>query len=157
MILAIVLAALLTGDAEKSALHEPHRSGASQIEMPGSATTLAPTTEGSALAAAGVYRLDLIADQGAKIFGLMGTDPVFNGLTTYIAFYGSPSEAWVVYPIGDIIDYKVVMIARGRAELEIQENPDATQPMVERTRRIAVTWSPSEGGLPTSVAVAPAR
>jgi hypothetical protein len=155
MYFAALLMALVAGGAGGNLAVPPGDPAAPQVAAALSPDALSPVADEDALAAAGVYRLDLIPEQGAKIYGLLGTDPVFNGLKTYIAFYGSASEAWVVYPIGDILDYKILSIAPGRADLEIQENPDPMDPSLERTRRMVVTWTPSGGALPSTVAIAP--
>ena len=155
MLVAAFFLTLLSAEPSK-ALPGPTSLQTSTPRGAVSPAVIFPVSDAIAQAAAGVYRLDLIPDQGAKLFGLLGTDPVFNGLNTYIAFYGSPSEAWVVYPIGDFIDYKVLSISAGQVVLEIQENPDPADPSQVSSRRIAIDWGPIGGAVPTSVTVTPA-
>ena len=109
--------------------------------------------------AASVVDLFPIEDQGAKLFGTAGGDPAMNGLYTHVAFFAGPADGWAVYRIGDFLDFKVLSVAKGRVDLEVQESgmDPTTQVIGSRSRRIIVGWTPGpDDGPPTTVTVTPA-
>lgn len=108
--------------------------------------------------AASVVRLDPIPGESAKLFGTAGGDPAMNGLYTYIAFYPSPAEGWVVYKIGDFLDYTVLSHANGRVDLDIHESTmdGASGNIGSRHRKVIVQWTQgAEDTAPTAVTVTP--
>lgn len=108
--------------------------------------------------AASVVELDPIPDQDAKLFGTAGGDPAMNGLYTYIAFYPSPAEGWVIYKIGDVLDYTILSSSAGRVDLDLHESTmdEATGNIGSRHRKVIVRWTAGEDGAPpTSVTVTP--
>ena len=109
--------------------------------------------------AAGVVRVDAIPGESAKLFGVAGGDPAMNGLQTYIAFFQSAGDGWVIYPIGDFLDYTVLSNANGRVDLDIQESTmdEATGNIGSRHRKIIVEWTQgADDAVPTAVSVTPA-
>jgi hypothetical protein len=108
--------------------------------------------------AASVVDLDPIPGESAKLFGTAGGDPAMNGLYTYIAFYPSPAEGWIVYKIGDFLDYTILSHANGRVDLDIHESTldDATGNIGSRHRKVIVQWTQAaEDTAPTAVTVTP--
>lgn len=108
--------------------------------------------------AASVVRVDPVPGESAKLFGTAGGDPAMNGLYTYIAFYPSPAEGWVVYKIGDVLDYTVLSHANGRVDLDVHESTmdDATGEIGSRHRKIIVQWTQTaEETAPSAVTVTP--
>lgn len=108
--------------------------------------------------AASVVDLDPIPGESAKLFGTAGGDPAMNGLYTYIAFYPSPAEGWVVYKIGDFLDYTVLSHANGRVDLDVHESThdEASGEIGSRHRKIIVQWTQAaDDAAPTAVTVAP--
>ncbi len=108
--------------------------------------------------AASVVRVDPVPGESAKLFGTAGGDPAMNGLYTYIAFYPSPAEGWVVYKIGDFLDYTVLSHANGRVDLDVHESTmdDATGNIGSRHRQIMVQWTQTaEETAPSAVTVTP--
>jgi len=117
-----------------------------------------------ASAAASVVKIDFLENQGesagVKLFGTAGGDPAANGLYTYIAFYIGPGGDWVVFPVGNFIDYRILFEAPGRVDLEITETTidEATAEMGSQTRRVIVNWTDvMEDAAPQSVTVTPAQ
>lgn len=121
---------------------------------------LAVDSDGSLMSAASVVRIDWVAESGAKLFGTAGGDPAANGLYTYIAFFTEPGGEWVIYELGNIIDYTVLSSSVGRVDLDIHESTmnDATGELGSRHRKVIVSWTPGvDGGPPSGVAVTPAE
>ncbi len=121
------------------------------------ALTAAQTEDGLQWAA-GVVRVDQVPGESAKLFGMAGGDPAMNGLQTYIAFFHSPAEGWVVYQIGDFLDYTVLSHANGRVDLDVHESDynAATGQIGDRHRRIIVQWTQGPNDVvPTAVTVTP--
>jgi hypothetical protein len=117
-----------------------------------------------ASAAASVVKIDFLENQGesagVKLFGTAGGDPAANGLYTYIAFYIGPGGDWVVFPVGNFIDYRILFEAPGRVDLEITETTidEATAEMGSQTRRVIVNWTDEmEDAPPASVTITPAQ
>jgi len=108
-----------------------------------------------------VSQLEHQGDLGAKLFGAAAGDPAMNGLNTYLAFYMAPPEnGWQIFEIGDFLSYAVVAETPGRLLLEVHESVMHDNGEIgERTRRLAVTWTPGRDGAPpatVTVATAPA-
>lgn len=136
---------------------------AAPLTASGPATSLSAEPSPSAQTGAWVVRVDDLARQGdatVKLYGMAGGDPAMNGLQTYLAFYVSPDEGWRVFGVGDVLDYRVLSTAPGRADLELEEsvlNPDTTE-ISSRTRRVILAWTPApDGGAPSAVTITPAR
>lgn len=117
-----------------------------------------------ASAAASVVKIDFLENQGesagVKLFGTAGGDPAANGLYTYIAFYVGPGGDWVVFPVGNFIDYRILFDAPGRVDLEITETTidEATAEMGSQTRRVIVNWTDvMDEAPPESVTLTPAE
>jgi len=143
------------------------------LAMPAQAAPLTPSGAPVALAAepvsqgddglqwaAGVVRVDPIPGESGKLFGTAGGDPAMNGLYTYIAFYPSPAEGWVVYKIGDFLDYTVLSNANGRVDLDVHESTmdEASSAIGDRHRKIIVQWTQgADDQVPTAVSVTPAQ
>ena len=110
--------------------------------------------------AASVVRVDDVTAESAKLFGVAGGDPAMNGLQTYIAFYRNPAEGWLVYQIGDFLDYTVLSQSNGRVDLDIHESDynEATGQIGDRHRKVIVQWTRgAHDEVPTAVTVTPAR
>ena len=121
---------------------------------------LAVDSDGSLMSAASVVRIDWVADNGAKLFGTAGGDPAANGLYTYIAFFTEPRGEWVIYELGNILDYTVLSSSVGRVDLDIHESTmnDATGELGSRHRKVIVSWTEGvDGGPPSGVVVTPAE
>ncbi len=83
-----------------------------------------------------------------------------NGLDSHIAFFLSSAEGWVVFRLGDFLDYRVLSESPGRVDLEVTESllQSETGEIGSRTRRMIVGWALSgEDGAPASITVTPAR
>ncbi|MBX9614119.1 MAG: hypothetical protein K2X25_00865 [Caulobacteraceae bacterium] len=122
--------------------------------------TAAPEADDSLMSAASVVRVDPVGDSGAKLFGTAGGDPAMNGLATYIAFFTSPGDGWVIYSLGDILDYTVLSSSAGRVDLDLHESTmdEATGEIGSRHRKVIVSWTPGDDGAPpTGVTVTPAQ
>ena len=136
---------------------------ATPLTAAGPAAILQPDADPNQQWAASVVRLDALENQGdraVKLFGTAGGDPAMNGLYTHLAFFESPAEGWRVFRIGDFLDYRLLSEAPGRIDLEIDESvlDAATGQIGSRKRRIIVGWAlPTEGSVPATVTVAPAR
>lgn len=110
--------------------------------------------------AAGVVKVDDITGESAKLFGVAGGDPAMNGLQTYIAFFDNPATGWVVYQIGDFLDYTVLSQSNGRVDLDIHESDynEATGHIGDRHRKVIVQWTQgADDAVPTAVTVTPAQ
>ena len=124
------------------------------------ALTPEPETDESLMSAASVVRIDWVAAGGAKLFGTAGGDPAANGLYTYIAFYTSPGDGWVIYSLGNIIDYTVLASEIGSVDLDIHETTfdEASGELGSQHRKVIVSWTPGDDGAPpTNVTVTPAE
>lgn len=127
---------------------------------PAETLTAEPETDESLMSAASVVRIDWVAAGGAKLFGTAGGDPAANGLYTYIAFFTSPGDGWVIYNLGNILDYTVLASEIGRVDLDIHETTfdEVTGELGSHHRKVIVTWTPGDDGAPpTNVAVTPAE
>lgn len=116
-------------------------------------------TDDSLMSAASVVRVDWVAEDGAKMFGTAGGDPAANGLYTYIAFFTSPGDGWVIYRLGDFLDYTVLSSSAGRVDLDIHETTidEASGELGSRHRKVIVSWTvPNEEEAPTAITVTPA-
>lgn len=110
--------------------------------------------------AAGVVRVDQIPGESAKLFGVAGGDPAMNGLQTHIAFFDNPATGWIIYEIGDFLDYTVLSHANGRVDLDIHESTydEASGNIGDRHRKIIVQWTQGANDVvPTAVTVTPAQ
>jgi len=114
--------------------------------------------------AASVTQVDFLENQGesggVKLFGLAGGDPAMNGLYTQIAFYQSGGDGWLVFRIGDFLNYRVLSDAPGRVDLEIQESTmnAETSEIGSQTRHLIVTWTRGpDGAAPDAIEVTPAN
>lgn len=129
----------------------------------GPAVTVGVSTDDGAQYAASVIRLDPLTKQGeatVKLLGTGGGDPAMNGLYTDIAFFTSPADGWVVFRIGDFLDYAVLSETPGRVDLKVTESVmDETNGQISsRERHLIVRWTPgSDGAPPAAVTVIPAR
>jgi hypothetical protein len=132
--------------------------------------TIRPATDEFLDWAASVVQVDMLGDQSphaitgsgdvtAKLFGAAGGDPAMNGLNTYLAFFASPQDGWIVFRIGDFLDYRIVSQAAGRVTLEVDESVmnQASGEIGSRTRRFNVTWTAPPEEAPASVTVTPVR
>ena len=130
--------------------------------------TIQPASDEFLEWAASVVQVDMLGDQSphpitgpgevtAKLFGAAGGDPAMNGLNTYLAFFASPDQGWIVFRIGDFLDYRIVSQARGRVTLEVNESVmnQASGEIGSRTRRFNVTWTPKPEEAPARVTVTP--
>jgi len=124
------------------------------------AVPVAVDTDGSLMSAASVVRIDWVGAGSAKMFGTAGGDPAMNGLYTYIAFFGGPADGWVVYSLGNILDYTVLASDIGSVDLDLHESvlDEATGEIGSRHRKVIVSWTPGDDGAPpTNVTVTPAE
>lgn len=130
--------------------------------------TIQPASDEFLEWAASVVQVDMLGDQSphvitgagevtAKLFGAAGGDPAMNGLNTYLAFFASPDQGWVVFRIGDFLDYRIVSQARDRVTLEVNESvmDDASGEIGSRTRRFTISWTAAPDATPASVTVTP--
>lgn len=146
-----------TGSAEAPAAAQAAPLTASGAPQP---LTPEPETDESLMSAASVVRIDWVAAGGAKLFGTAGGDPAANGLYTYIAFFTSPGDGWVIYSLGNILDYTVLASEIGSVDLDIHETTfdEATGELGSHHRKVIVSWTPGDDGEPpTNVTVTPAR
>ena len=168
-ILAGALAAGLSLSGCEAVSEAPAPAGPAAVAPPqaapltasGPAETLAaePATDDSLMSAASVVRVDWVAEDGAKMFGTAGGDPAANGLYTYIAFFTSPGDGWVIYRLGDFLDYTVLSSSTGRVDLDIHETTidEASGELGSRHRKVIVSWTvPEEGEAPAAITVTPA-
>jgi hypothetical protein len=97
-----------------------------------------------------VDRLEHQGDLGVKLFGAASGDPAMNGLHTYLAFFEPPPvNGWRIFEIGDFLTYTIVSDTPGHLLLEISENvATANSEIGERTRRLALSWTPGRDGAP---------
>lgn len=134
---------------------------AAPLVAAGEATTVSPDTANANLQwAASVVQLDQLPGQDAHLFGTAGGDPAMNGLQTWIAFYLDPADGWRIFPIGDVLAYRVLRSEKGRVDLEIRESTmdQASGVIGERTRRVIVAWTRGpDDTAPAQVSVTPAR
>lgn len=110
--------------------------------------------------AASVVRVDWVGAGSAKMFGTAGGDPAANGLYTYIAFFTSPGDGWVIYNLGNILDYTVLASEIGSVDLDIHETTfdEATGELGSHHRKVIVSWTPGDDGAPpTGVTITPAQ
>jgi len=133
---------------------------AAPLTASGAPQTLSVEAEDDRLQwAASVVRIDWVADDGAKMFGTAAGDPAMNGLYSYIAFFGSTADGWVVFKLGDFLDYTVLSSAPGRVDLDLHESTlnEATGEIGSRHRKVIVSWTvPEEDEAPTAITVTPA-
>lgn len=136
---------------------------AAPLVAAGPPATVQPSADMNIQWAASVVRLDLLTKQGGptvKLFGTAGGDPAMNGLYTDIAFFKSSAEGWVVFRVGDFLDYTVLSEAPGRVDLKVEESvmDEATGQISSRERRLIVAWAPgADETPPASITVTPAR
>ena len=115
---------------------------------PGSAgPAITPDSDDGAQTAASVVEvtpLAAVVGVDGKIYGQAGGDPAMNGLYVHLAVYRSPAEGWWVFPLGDVLAYRVVGQCEGRVDLELKESvmDEATSEIGDQTRRIAVLITP---------------
>ena len=106
-----------------------------------------------------VDRLDHQGELGAKLFGAASGDPAVNEPHTFLAFFEPPPvNGWRIFEIGDFLTYAVAADTPGHLLLDISENIlTANGEIGERTRRLAVNWTPGrEGAPPATVTIAAA-
>lgn len=129
----------------------------------GPAATVQPSADANQQWAAAVVRVDPLSRQGqttVKLYGVGGGDPAMNGLQTQIAFFRSAADGWAVFPVGDVLDYRVLSESPGRVDLQVEESvlDEATGQIGSRERRLIVAWTPAAGGAaPATVTVTPAQ
>lgn len=145
-----------------STTEAPAAAQAAPLTATGTATPLTPEpeTDESLMSAASVVRVDWVGAGSAKMFGTAGGDPAANGLYTYIAFFTSPGDGWVIYNLGNILDYTVLASEIGRVDLDLHESvyDEATGEIGDRHRKVIVSWTPGdEGAPPTNLTVTPAQ
>lgn len=147
----------------------PARAAAQTTDAPPRPETIQPATDDFLEGAASVVQVDLLGqdqpareitgpgDVTAKLFGAAGGDPAMNGLYTFLAFFASPDQGWVIFRLGDFLTYQIVSQAPGRVTLELNESVmnQATGDIGSRTRRVNVTWTPRPNEAPASVTVTP--
>ena len=126
------------------------------------AQTIRPSTDENLQWAASVVQINAIpnqADLGVKLFGLAGGDPAMNGLQTYLGFFDNPGDGWVIFQIGDFLDYRILSATRGRINLQVRDNTiDRRGEIGTRTRRLTVRWTPGRNDAPpATVIMAPTR
>lgn len=162
-VIPVVLSLVACGEQEPSAPAEvaPEVAQAA-LTAAGPAVTVTPDADANLQWAASVVRVDDLARQGdrtVKLFGVGGGDPAMNGLQTYVAFFQSPADGWAVFPVADVLEYRILSDAPGRVALELTEShmDDASGEIGSRIRRVIVGWAPSAGSPPLSVTVTPAR
>lgn len=150
--------------APSTATPAPQRAPAvTPLVATGPAAPVQPVTEPDIQSAASVIKLNVLTRQQentVKLFGTGGGDPAMNGLQTYIAFYANPDAGWAVFPIGDILDYRILSEAPRRVDLEVEESVMNMETTVisSRKRRLIITWSAgAEPEAPASVSITPAR
>jgi hypothetical protein len=132
------------------------------------AETLQPVPaddEGEANGLAGVVKFDVIPNQtgeaSARLIGTAGGDPAANGLMTYLVF--STVHQSVVYPVGNIIDYRILGASQNVVDLEISQSEIAEDgSMTTVTRNAVLSWTPiaelesPEQEIKTTVTLTPA-
>jgi hypothetical protein len=150
------------GAQEPSAPAEAPRPAAeAALTASGPAAIVARDSDANLQWAASVVRVDGLTRQGdrtVKLFGMAGGDPAMNGLQTYVAFFQSPADGWAVFPVGDVLDYRILSEVSGRVDLELTEShlEDASGEIGSRSRRVMVSWAvPADGSAPSSVTVTP--
>ena len=116
----------------------------------GPATSVVPNTQNDLQIAASVVKLVSIEGQNAKLFGTGGGDPAINGLRTHIAFFAGSADGWVVYPIGDFLDFELLSATPGRLDLEVEESrlDEVSGTIDSARRRLIVRWTSGAEGLP---------
>jgi hypothetical protein len=130
---------------------------------PAAAQTLRPDTEsGEPLEyAASVDQVNAVPNQpgnSVKMFSLSGGDPAMNGAQTYLAFYADPDEGWVIFRIGDFLDYRILSATAGRINVQVRENYLRGDEIATRVRRFSLRWTPGQDDAPpATVTMAPAR
>ncbi len=172
LIAAAVMAALSLAGCGAQTEDTARTNGApAPAPAPTEATPLTPSGPPAALSAeaasdeglnwaASVTQVEWVAGDGAKLFGVAGGDPAMNGLYSYIGFYANPAEGWVVFKLGDFLDYTVLSSSPGRVDLDIHESTydQASGQIGDRHRKAIVAWAvPADGATPASVTVTPAQ
>lgn len=146
------------GEAAPKAPPSPAAPPTGPLQAAGAALTVQADPEADLQWAASVVRVDPLPGLDAKLFGVAGGDPAMNGLQTYLAFFVSPADGWRVFPVGDILDYRVLRSSAGRIELEISDNVMGEDGEIgSRTRRLILSWTPVADDAPQTIAVTPAR
>ena len=136
---------------------------AAPLTATGPAAIVQPDADEGQQWAASVVDLTPLTRQGdrtVKLFGTAGGDPAMNGLYTDIAFFKSSAEGWVVFRIGDVLDYKILSEAPGRVDLQVEESvmDTAGGEISSRQRRLIIAWTPgADEAPPASITVTPAR
>ena len=72
--------------------------------------------------AADISQFHALPRLDAKVFSLSGGDPAVNGLVTYFALFGGPSEGWSAYPLGDYAEWRVAEAKTGRVVLVVRQD-----------------------------------
>lgn len=129
------------------------------LEASGPAEPLAPEAGPALQQAAAVAEVAALEQGGVKLFGLTGGDPAMNGLHVHIAFFISAAEGWAVFPVTDVLSFRVLDQAPGRVDLEVEESvmDEATGRIGSATRRFILSWSAGpDGAPPATVGITPA-
>ena len=93
--------------------------------------------------AADISQFHALPSLNAKVFSLSGGDPAVNGLVTYFALFGGPSEGWRTYPLGDYAEWRVVEAGVGRVALAVRQDtagPEGDVLTANWTVRIDFAW-----------------
>ena len=106
--------------------------------------------------AASVQQVDDFSEQSIHLFGVSSADPGPNGFHVYARF-APGGAAWAIYPIADVLAYEVVSVQQGKIGIKLTYGDYAKGEMVERERKIIVSWTENAESGATSVTVTPAR
>ncbi|MEA3011952.1 MAG: hypothetical protein QOD42_497 [Sphingomonadales bacterium] len=101
--------------------------------------------------AASVEQVDNVPNQpgdAVKMFALGGGDPAMNGAQTYLAFYADPDEGWIIFRIGDFLDYRILSATAGRINVQVRENYFRGDEIATRVRRFSLRWTPGADAAP---------
>lgn len=115
------------------------------------AQTIRPNSDENLQWAASVVQINVVPNQGdlgVKLFGLAGGDPAMNGLQTYLGFYDNPGDGWVIFQIGDFLDYRILSATRGRINVQARENYMSGDAIATRVRHFTLRWTPGRNDAP---------
>jgi hypothetical protein len=85
--------------------------------------------------AADISQFHALPRLDAKVFSLSGGDPAVNGLVTYFALFGGPSEGWSAYPLGDDAEWRVAEAKTGRVVLVVRQDTAGPAGNILKTNR----------------------
>ena len=108
--------------------------------------------------AASVQQIEDFSEQSIHLFGVSSADPGPNGFHVYARF-APGGTAWAIYPIADVLAYEVVSVQQGKIGIKLTygDYDNAKGEMVERERKIIVSWTEDAESGATSVTVTPAK